>query len=997
MKKAMIISALAAAAAVCGSAQVNSPVADGRLERGIRMYEDRNYIGCIDQLRGIGREDLSADQRERVDWIMAQCAYRSEGPQAALPHFRMFLANYPYSLLRQQALMRIGDCLFSAGEYDKALRAYSHVSPDALTADLAEKLVYRMAYSELQLSNLDRARAGFEKLTGVCAFSNAARFYLGYIDYAEGNYSAALRNLTAVNTAVAPGDKADYYLAQIYFVQNDFDKALARARAVLRRDAQASSEHASEARRIAGESLWRLGQESEAVGMLRQYIAGCDEPRSSALYITGLYDYERGDYDAAVRALEQITARGADDAMTQSAYLYVGQALHNEGNDDAAILAFDKALRMEADLDVQEAAYYNYAVLRFAGANVPFGSSVDTFEEFLRRYPSGRYSAEVQEYLAEGYLADKDYAKAVERIGRMTAPGPRVLAVRQQALYMLGAQELSSGDHAAAVTHLADAASMRAQNPAVADESLLLLGEAYLAQGNCGSAAQALDSYLKNTSTQNPNRPLALFDLGYAEFGAKNYSAAATAFRGALDAVPALPVANQADILSRLADIAYYSSDIESAEDLYDEAYARFPSAGDYPLFQRSLMAGYRNDYDGKIDGLTRFAQEFPTSSLMPDALLEKTEAYLRQNRQDDAIDVYRRLVAEYPGTSQGRQGYLQMALTLVNMGRRDEGVRAYKDVISLYPSSEEAARAATLLKHVYASDGKVDEYVEFISSVEDAPEIDNAEVEALKFESAETAYDNSGDISRFREFVAEYPSGAYTASALEILMDDALAGGRRDEAAQYAAAIVERFPDSAAAESALEVKADSEYRLGQGEEALATWRRLEEKASTPRRKETARMGIIRVARDLADDPLVLATTEAVLSSSAAGSTARNEAVFSRALALANTGAPDEARTLWRSVSTETDDVYGAKSAYYLAENLFGEGRNDDAMKVASALVESGTPHRYWLARGFILISDIYAAQGKDFEAREYLEALRENYPEKDSDIFLMIDSRLNK
>ena len=60
------------------------------------------------------------------------------------------------------------------------------------------------------------------------------------------------------------------------------------------------------------------------------------------------------------------------------------------------------------------------------------------------------------------------------------------------------------------------------------------------------------------------------------------------------------------------------------------------------------------------------------------------------------------------------------------------------------------------------------------------------------------------------------------------------------------------------------------------------------------------------------------------------------------------------------------------------------------------ALTTSGTPHSYWLARGFILLSDIYAAQGKKFEAREYLNALRENYPGSESDIFMMIDSRLS-
>ena len=48
----------------------------------------------------------------------------------------------------------------------------------------------------------------------------------------------------------------------------------------------------------------------------------------------------------------------------------------------------------------------------------------------------------------------------------------------------------------------------------------------------------------------------------------------------------------------------------------------------------------------------------------------------------------------------------------------------------------------------------------------------------------------------------------------------------------------------------------------------------------------------------------------------------------------------------------------------------------------------------YWLARSFILLSDICKAQGKDVEARQYLLSLKNNYTEND-DIAQMIEERL--
>ena len=156
-----------------------------------------------------------------------------------------------------------------------------------------------------------------------------------------------------------------------------------------------------------------------------------------------------------------------------------------------------------------------------------------------------------------------------------------------------------------------------------------------------------------------------------------------------------------------------------------------------------------------------------------------------------------------------------------------------------------------------------------------------------------------------------------------------------------------------------------------------------------------ARMGIMRVARDLADQARVIAAADALLASSTTGSEERNEAIFSRAQALDLSGRTDEARRGWEQLADNTDDLYGAKSAFYLAQSYFDAKEYNEAQRRTEALIDASTPHTYWLARTFILLSDIYAAEGKTFEAREYLKSLRENYPGTETDIFQMIETRL--
>jgi len=55
-----------------------------------------------------------------------------------------------------------------------------------------------------------------------------------------------------------------------------------------------------------------------------------------------------------------------------------------------------------------------------------------------------------------------------------------------------------------------------------------------------------------------------------------------------------------------------------------------------------------------------------------------------------------------------------------------------------------------------------------------------------------------------------------------------------------------------------------------------------------------------------------------------------------------------------------------------------------------------GTTHQYWLARGFILLSDVYSRKGDEAQARLYLTHLQNNYKGND-DIAGMIEERLNK
>lgn len=990
MKKHIIMAVVAAVAATGLNAQVNSPFSEGSLYRAVRMYADGNYNGCVDQLSDVDTGALSTLQQEMCAFYRA-IAYVHIDKATAARLLDEYLADYPESVHRWEAMLNLADCYYGS-DYQRALDIYTHISPEALSGSLRDDLLYRTAYCCLQTSRYDRALPLLEKLSDSDTYYNAAQFYRGFIAYDNGDYAEAEQLFLDTDTSQAPGNMADYYLSQIYYVRGNYEKALSTARDVLLLQGIAP-EFSNEALRIAGESSYALGNMTSAVDYLERYVESTDTPAPSAMYILGVHAYDTSDYEEAIRLLGPVTA--CDDAMGQCAYLYLGQAYLHENDYNAAAMAFNRALNMEFDPKARETAYYNYAVASTRGGKAPFASTVSIFNEFLRLFPRSRYAGDVQNHIINSYLTDKNYTEALASINSMSSPTKATLAAKQRVLYALGVQNLEKSDYATAIEYLTQARALRSYSREIDNEVSLALGEADYHQGQYARAADEIAKYLKNAPAKAANRPVANYDMGYALFSQKKYSDATRYFERAVESKSSLPNTVLADAYGRLGDCYFYQKKFDKALTAYDNAYNSNPETGDYALFQKALMYGYQRKHDRKIQTLDRLCIDFPSSALIPDALLETTEALIQTGKTSQAIAVYRDLVDRYPGTSQGRQGYLQMALVLLNSGDHRGATDAYKDVIRRYPTSDEARQAVEQMKRIAANDGTLKEFMDFLHSTSGAPQLDQTEAELLAFEEAERFYLERGKTDKLIAYLYDYPSSDSRAHAILYLMESETKAGNDDKAYDYATMLAEQYPAHAYAQQALVTKAAYEERQGQTEAAFRTWKSLLDKASSPSMLLKARMGVIRNGRDTGHNDDVILAADAVTASSGTGISDNTEAIFSRAQALYAKGDTKRAIADWESIADLTSSIFGIRAAYSAGEHYLKAGNLDKAERYAKEVANADSPHTYWIARGFILLSDIYDAQGDKYKARQYLEALRDNYQGSETDITEMIESRL--
>lgn len=978
--------------AITARAQINSPQADGYLSRGLLMWADRNAGGALDQL---GHAHYLDPQLLPDALLWEGLAAARTGDPRARSLIGRYLREFPASPIRNHALMALADIDFAESRWAAAFKAYQAIDMASPDADMAEDIAYRTLYCRLMLGDYAEAAEGFAALRGSSRYGNAATFYLGYISYAGGDYDSALQLMEQVRPEGEPGASAPFYIMQMRFARSEWQKALDMARR-LADTPGISPERQAEALRVAGESLYNLGHEDEATPLLWRYAAMVADPAPSAFYILGVSEYRAGHDDAAIKLLQRVIP--ADNALTQSAYLILGQAYMRRGDTDSAIMAFENAYRLGYDRKVQETAFYNYAVAKIDGGRVPFGSSVKLLENFLAEFPDSRYAPEVERYIVTGYITDNDYDSALEAISRVKDPSSDILTARQRVLFVVATREYQSGRVSVAEQHLRQLQAMGdGYDKSILQQSRLWLGDCLYTRGDYDGAARQYEAWLRGAAKSDSNRLTALYDLAYARFAAGKYPAALKAATAALNAAGDAHPRLRADIDNRIGDCHYYMSDFASARTAYARAYEAAPASGDYALYQLAIVKGLQGDHRAKIADIDRLVRDFPSTGLVPQALLEKAESQAALGDTRGAIATYTRLVTDHASTAPGRNGYLQLALIYLNSGDRAKAADTYRKVIASYPASDEARLAADDLKRLYAADGRLQEYADFVAGVPGAPRLDAVEMDRLAFEAAEQAYASGGNISLLETYLHDYPTGVSRAKATYYLAENAWNSGDATAAARLAGDVVRLYPHSEAAEMALLICGQAESALGRHRDALATFRALEESASGTAMLHDARMGAMRAASRLKRDKEVVAAADALLASSATPAESLDETRYLRALSLSRLGRHKEADREWAALAATPSALYGSMSAVALAQSQLDRDMLREAAATADAFINANPPHSYWLARGFIVYSDILRRRGDTFEADEYLKSLRANYPGKESDIRDMINQRLSK
>ena len=907
-----------------------------------------------------------------------------------------YLKQYPDSRHVNRIEAMMASVYFEEGKYPEAIALYRSCNLDALPDKERDEAALKLATSYLKLGNLEEAKVWFTLLKEVSKTHQADAVYnLGYIDYVEGRYDAALKTFTSLKNDDVYDALVPYYIGEIHLTRGEYKQADDVASDYLRHFAGHKDE--AEMNRIQGEARSAMKDYLNAIASLEAYVNAVPQPQRKAMYELGMSYYHTGAYSKATEMLGRTTME--QDALAQNANLHMGLAYLQLKERNQARMAFEQASVADHDLAVKEQALYNYALCIHETSYSPFAESVTVFERFLNEFPASRYRERVNDYLVETYMNTRSYDAALKSIAKISKPGPRIMEAKQKILFRLGTQAFANARFEEALQYFNRSLEVGQYNFATQADASYWRGEAYYRLKNYKAAGQDFRKYLELTKNKrSPEYGLALYNLGYTDFNQKNYQGALNWFGRFVNESVHDNKQVLADAYNRMGDCNFYARKFDDARRSYDKAEQVDPSLGDYSLYQEGFVKGLQRDYTGKIQSLNQLITNYPQSQYIDDALYEQGRAFVQLEDNANAIERFQALVKTFPQSNMARRAANEIGLLYYQDDKYPEAIAAYKEVIKNYPGSEEARLAQRDLKSIYIDLNKVDEYADFASTIPGGANFDVNERDSLTYVAAERVY-MRGEMTEarnsFMKYLQTFPEGAFSLNANYYIGLIDYNQQNYESASAHLNKVLE-YPDNKYSEEAMMMSAEMAYLAKDYARSLELYKLLKDRASTPERRQLAATGMLRSAAMTDNKEEVILAATAVLSDAKVAPELENEARHYRAKALVDVNQLSHAVEDWQVLAQDTRNVYGAEAKYQLAQYLFNAGKTAEAEKEVLNYLEVSTPHAYWLARSFVLLSDIYAKLDRKLEARQYLLSLKQNY-QADDDIAGMIESRLEK
>ena len=963
------------------------------VQKAKELYLARNYISALNQFDQIVlKTGENSDVRAEAMFYKALCALKLDNGNAEV-QIADFINQYPESSLRNRALFEQAVYQFDKKKYSAVIKSFEGLNKAELTKDELTYFYYLRGYSYFELEKMDAAATDFAEIKeGNSMYAAPAQYYFGHIHYLKGNYESALQEFLKLKNNPVFEKVIPFYISQIYYKQAKYRDVVEYITPIIN---SVSVDQQPELARILGDSHFHLREFKDAIQFLEFYLSDKNNKGREENYMLGYCYYLNSEEAKAVPHLE-IAAKGKDE-LAQNAYYHLADCYVVTNDKNKARQAFEAASGFDFDAKIKEDALFNYAKITYELSYSPFNETIKAFDKYIASYPNAERNDVAYDYLVKVYMSTNNFRDAMASIENIKVKSPSVKKAYQRVAYYRALECFTNLDYKTAIQNFDKSIEAGDFNKNYRSLALFWKAEAFYRLNDFNKAISGYTSFIKSPGAFSlPEYKTAHYDLAYSFFQLKDYANASDYFRKYLNLENELRSEKVADANNRLGDCNYLNRDYNSAISKYDKALIMNVYDADYALFQKAFCLGLQRDNQAKIGILQSLIQNYPKSSYSDDALYELGRTYERINQPQMAISQYKDLISKYPQSSFVTKAMVQLGLAYYNLNDFPTSIGYYKQVIGRSPNSPETQAALAGMKNSYVEMNDVDTFFSYTSKLGSGVQVSINEQDSLSYRAAEKLYLSRDEKAKaqFERYLTQFPKGSFVLNSHFYLAEILYNAGENARAlAEYELVIAQ--PDNYFTPTSLLKAAGLYYNANNFKQALAYFERFTKTSDAGTKMQDASVGIMRCQFKLANYQACADVANLVLASEKVSDILKRETNYMLAISYYKQGNLDKAFPILSLLSKDTNSAEGAESKFLVAEILFEKQKLKEAENEIMDFIDKNSPHQFWLAKSFILLSDIYLKNNDEFEAKHTLKSIEENYPEQNDGILEITRKKL--
>ncbi len=964
-----------------GSYQIQNP--ESQFSTALDLFQKEKYTAAQAIFEKIINEANDKDQSLVVDatYYDAICALELKHKNTEFK-LKNFIDKYPTSSKIKRIYYQFGKYEFSEKNYRKSLESFQKVDRKDLSKSELNEYYFKTGYCYLKLNDTKNARFAFNEVTDVNSiYTPPAKYYVAHLAYLDKDYKTALPVFESLKKDKTYKNIIPYYLLQIYYYQKEYDKILADGPQLYK---TANNNLRADMAKLLGGVYYQTGDFTTAITYFEDYerLSRGKTDRELAYQMAySLLKLNR--FKDAIHYFQDATLQ--KDQLAQNAYYHLGFCYLETNEKTFASNSFLSASKMEFDLSIKEEALFNYAKLSIELSHDPYNNAINSLEQYLEEYPNSPRKDEANNYLVQLYISTKNYKAALTSIDRLKSKDPAFIHSYQKIYYYSAVQLFNDKKYNQSID-LFKKTIENTFDKTIAAESNYWIGEAFYRIQNFWGADKYYRDFLKSQGArESVYYGVAKYNLAYIYLDKKDYDQAISHFSEFLKSGKNVNQRFVNDATLRIGDCYYITKRYNQAIESYDAAARLNQPSRDYAIFHKAMAYGALSRYKDKITTLSSMLNSNQNSSYYDDALYELGTTYLIRNDNNGALEYFKKLVAEKPRSSFSKKALLRSGLIYYNDNKNNLAVNALKKVISDYPGTAESTEALASLKNIYVDMNNVDEYFRFANSL-GISSIRPSEQDSLSYTVAENFYLEGNYVQATRSFKAylnNYPNANYALNANYYLAECEFKNENFVEALRGYNYVITK-PAMRFTASALRKASRINYNLKNYAEALNNYNLLSELAEDKESLLEAVEGKMRCNFLLRNYAASIMAANTVLQSENVNSDQINEAHFLLARSYFSTEQLGKSLQEFKISEQLASNEIGAESNFMIAQILYSQKNYDEAEKSILNLSNKYAYYDYWVAKGFILLSDVYIALDNVFQAKQTLQSIIDNYVGQD-------------